>query len=243
FSRIRNLGPVINTPGNELFPYIADDGRLYFASDGHAGYGGLDLFVYRRVGGKTTIENLGQPMNSPADDFGIFLFRPDRGFFTSNREGGKGDDDIYTFVNEDPDLRVINYYLQGITYAKGDDDALQVLPNTRVSLLDGNGELMQDYVTGNDGKFLFRVYENEQYNLVAETDGYLVERHDYTTVGKSVDPRSVKELITNVTLDTMVVLEKKELNKIFVLENIYYKFNQCDIQPSAVKELDKLVLL
>ena len=87
FSRVKNLGPEVNTPGNELFPYIAEDAKLYFASDGHPGYGGLDIFVVARANGKTAIENLGQPVNSTGDDFGIFLFRADRGFFTSNREG------------------------------------------------------------------------------------------------------------------------------------------------------------
>src|SRR5690606_41301956 len=100
-------------------------------------------------------------MNSPGDDFGIFLFRADRGFFTSNREGGKGDDDIYTFVNEDPNLKVVNYALQGITYFKDRDNNLQILPNTRVTLLDANGEPMQDYVTGKEGKFIFGDYEKE----------------------------------------------------------------------------------
>jgi outer membrane protein OmpA-like peptidoglycan-associated protein len=243
FSRVRNLGPEINTAGNEMFPYVAEDAKLYFASDGHPGYGELDLFVVKRANGKTTIQNLGQPVNSNSDDFGIFLFKPDRGFFTSNRSGGKGDDDIYTFINEDPDLKVINYYLQGITYTKDKDEKLQILPNTKVTIHDEKGEVLQDYVTGNDGKFLFRVYENEDYDLVGETDGYLVKRDSYSTKGKGVDPRTLKDLITNITLDTVIILDKIEINKIFVLENIYYGFNRSDIRPDAAKELDKLVQL
>ncbi len=243
FSRIRNLGPEINTPGNEMFPYVAEDAKLYFASDAHPGFGGLDLFVVKRASGKTTIENLSEPVNSTGDDFGIFLVRPDRGFFTSNREGGKGDDDVYTFVNEDPDLRVVNYYLAGVTYTPDKEGTLQILPNTKVSLVDANNNIMQDYVTGTDGKFLFRVYENEDYNLIGELDGYLIKRQEYTTKGKSVDPQTLKELITNITLDTIVVLDKIEINKIFVLENIYYNFNKYDIRPDAALELDKLVQL
>lgn len=243
FGRIRNLGAEINTSGDELFPYVAENGKIYFASDGHPGYGMLDLFVVNRVNGRTTVDNLGQPVNSNSDDFGIFLFRPDRGFFTSNREGGKGDDDIYTFVNEDPNLRVVNYYLQGVTYTTKPDSSRVILPETKVTLLDQQGNAMNDFVTGNDGKFLFRVYENENYTLIGETDGYLVKRQLYTTRGKSVPLESLKELVTNITLDTILVLDRLEKNKIFVLNNIYFELDQSDIRADAAIELDKLVEL
>lgn len=243
FGRVKNLGSEINTAGEELFPYISESGKMYFSSDGHPGYGMLDIFEVKRANGKTVVQNLGEPVNSTADDFGIYLFKPDRGFFTSNREGGKGDDDIYTFINEDPDLKVVNYYLQGITYMTRKDSTLEILPNTKVALLDQSGEVMQDFVTGNDGKFLFRVYENEDYSLLGETDGFITKRQPYTTIGKSVPLESLKELVTNITLDTILVLDRKERNRIFRLENIYFEYNESYIRADAAKELDKLVTL
>jgi outer membrane protein OmpA-like peptidoglycan-associated protein len=243
FGKVKNLGAEINTAGSETFPYISENGKMYFSSDGHPGYGMLDIFVVNRVNGKTVVDNLGQPVNSTSDDFGLFLFKPDRGFFTSNREGGKGDDDIYTFVNEDPNLKVVNYYLEGITYMIRKDSTREILPNTKVSLMDPDGDVMQDFVTGNDGKFLFRVYENENYTLLGETDGFITKRQPYTTIGKSVSMESLKELVTNITLDTIMVLERKERNKIFVLENIYFGFDSANIRPAAAKELNKLVTL
>jgi peptidoglycan-associated lipoprotein len=241
FGKVRNLGADVNTAGDDTFPYMADNSKLYFSSDGHPGYGMLDLFVVNRANGKTQIENLGQPMNTTSDDFGMYLFKPDRGFFTSNREGGKGDDDVYTFVNDDPNLKVVNYYLQGITYNIRKDSSREVLPDTKVSLLDQGGDVMQEFTTGTDGKFLFRVYENENYVLLGDHDGYIVKRQPYTTIGKSVPLESLKELVTNITLDTILVLDRKAKNVAFVLKNIYFAYNMADINQESANELNKLV--
>jgi outer membrane protein OmpA-like peptidoglycan-associated protein len=100
---------------------------------------------------------------------------------------------------------------------------------------------MQDYVTGNDGKFLFRVYENENYTLIGETDGYLTKRESYTTLGKSVPVETLKELVTNVTLDTLLILDRKEKNLRYVLKNIYFGYDSSNIRPASGRELDKLV--
>jgi peptidoglycan-associated lipoprotein len=241
FGKIKNMGPDINTPGDEMFPYMAENQKFYFASDGHPGYGMLDLFVVNRVNGKTTIENLGKPVNSTADDFGIYLFKPDRGFLTSNREGGKGDDDIYTFINEDPNLKVVNYFLQGVVYTYKKDSTLDIVNDTHVTLLDNGGEAMQDFTTGNDGKFLFRVYENENYHLLSEADGYIVKRQPFTMIGKSVDPSTLKDLLTNITLDTVIILDKLSKEIAFELKNIYFGFDSANINRMAAHELDKLV--
>ena len=247
FFKVKNLGPEINTSGNEMFPYISDDGHMYFSSDGHAGFGGLDLYVARRVNGQIELENLGEPVNSNADDFGIHLFKADRGFFTSNRDGGKGDDDIYTFVNEDPDLKVVNYFLEGVTMTPGDNGNLSILPNVRVELRDYKGEVLDEATTRDDGKFLFRVYEHEHYNLVGEKVGgseqYLITREQFTTVGKAVDRTTLVDLVTDVKFDTLLVLESIEKGKTFVLENIYYDLDKWDIRDDAAIELDKLVTI
>lgn len=243
FGKVRNLGPDINTAGDELFPYVAENGKLYFSSDGHPGYGMLDLFVVNRVNGKNSVDNLGPTMNSTGDDFGIFLFKPDRGFFTSNREGGRGDDDIYTFKNDDPNLKVVNYTLEGITYSVRKDSTREILPDTKISLLAADGDVMQDFTTGNDGKFLFRVFENENYFLLGERDGYITKRQPFTTRGKSVSLESLKELVTNITLDTLLVLDRKAKGLTFRLNNIYFEYNKADINSDAAHELDKLVEL
>lgn len=248
FSKLKNLGADVNTTGNETFPYISDDGHMYFASDGHPGFGGLDLFYAKRSSGKISVENLGKPINSNADDFGLYLFKADRGFFTSNREGGKGDDDIYTFVNNDPDLKVVNYYLKGVTMTHDDNESLRILPNTKVELLDYNGDILDEIITGQNGEFLFRVYEHEHYVMIGENQGkgterYLKTREEFTTFGKSIPFEELTKLVTNVTMDTILVLEKMEINKIFVLENIYYDLDKWDIRDDAAIELDKLVQL
>ncbi|MDH5476659.1 MAG: OmpA family protein, partial [Cyclobacteriaceae bacterium] len=247
FSKVKNIGTSINTSGNEMFPYISDDGHMYFASDGHPGFGGLDLFYAKRSNGKTIVENLGEPINSNADDFGLYLFKADRGFFTSNRAGGKGDDDIYTFVNDDPNLKVVNYYLRGITMTHDENDSLKILPNTKVQLLDINNDELDETTTGINGEFLFRVYEHERYVLIGEyvgkTERYLKTREEFTTLGKSIPQEELTKLVTNITLDTLLVLERKEVDKIIVLENIYYDLDKWDIRDDAALELDKLVTM
>lgn len=240
---VRNMGPEINTPGNEIFPYVGGTGVLYFSSDGHPGFGGLDLFEATRNSGKVVMENLGQPMNSAGDDFGLFLFNPSRGFFTSNRKGGMGDDDIYTFVNDDPNLKIVNYYLTGTTLTPNQTGELEPLPNTKVVLVDEEDGIIAEVFTEADGKYRFRVYPEENYYLIAEKENYFTTRIDFTTVGKSLDKSKLEEMITNVEFQQDLPLNQIVIEKPIVLNNIYYDLDKADIKPEAAKELDKLVTI
>lgn len=243
FSNVRNLGPQINTPREEMFPYAGIDGAFYFSSSGHAGLGGLDIFVARRTEGKMVIENLGSPLNSNADDFGFFLYTPDKGFYSSNREGGKGDDDVYTFINNDPDLKIVNYYLTGVTYSIDVDGNETVLPNTTVKLFGANNELLNEGITSREGKFRFRVYPEEDYIIMGEKPDYFTSRAFFTTKGKSIPKDQLRKQVTNKIFSSKVVLDQIVLNKSIVLENIYYDLDKWDIRPDAAIELDKLVTI
>ena len=241
---IQNLGPEINTPGNELFPSVTEDGRLYFSSDNHEGFGGLDIFVATRRGGKITISNPGKPLNSRGDDFGVNPYNPTRGFFTSNRDGGKGDDDIYTFVNDDPNLKIVNYVLKGTTLTqKNDDKELIILGNSSVKLLDKEGVVIEETFTDDNGEFEFIVYTDEEYLLIGEKENYFSTRGDFSTIGKELDKTKLKEFITNVEFEKNLILDRIIVNKSIVLDNIYYDLDKADIREDAAIELDKLVVI
>lgn len=240
---IRNMGADINTPGNEMFPFVSQDGSLYFASDGHPGFGNLDIFKATRRRGHITVQNLGKPMNSHADDFGYFEFNLTRGFLASNRKGGKGDDDIYTFINDDPDLKIVNYYLTGTTVTKDDGGEKIIVSNTKVTLIGEDGAILDEAFTGEEGEFRFRVYSEENYKLLAEKTDYFTVRDNFSTIGKSVDRSSLTEMITTVDFETEIPLERIVIEKPVVLENIYYDLDKWDIRSDAALVLDSLVTI
>ena len=241
WSNVRNLGPKINTAGNEMFPYHASDGSLYFSSNGHPGLGGLDILIAKREEGQMVVENIGAPVNTSSDDFGMFLYTPDKGFFTSNREGGQGDDDIYTFINNDPNLKIVNYFLTGTTHTMDEEGNEKILPNTSVLLYGANDELLNEALTGRDGKFLFRVYPEEDYKLMGEKPDFFTSRAAFSTKGKTIPKDELTKLETNKVFTTKIVLDQIVVDKAIVLENIYYDLDEDYIRADAAIELDKLV--
>lgn len=243
WGNVRNMGPDINTHGNEMFPYSSIDGSLYFSSEGHPGFGGLDLFRAERREGKLVVENMGSPINSNDDDFGLFLFSPTKGFLTSNREGGSGDDDIYTFVNNDPDLKIVNYFLTGTTVTADDEGNETLLANTVVKLFDKDNNLISEAITGREGTFSFRVYTEEDYYILGEKLDYLTTRVIFSTIGKSIPKENLTKLVTNTQFTIKVPLDRIVIDKAIVMENIYYDLDEDYIRADAAVELDKLVAI
>ena len=256
FSRPVNMGRDINTPGDEMFPYVGQNAKLYFASDGHPGLGKLDVFVATRSGGVTRVENMGQPINSPADDFGLIYTEPTKGFLASNRTGGKGDDDIYFFQEgaapETPTIaqnppadapKIVRYFLAGTVSAN--ETPIVPLDSARVRILDdASGQPIAEVTTGQPGTFgKYPLQEGKDYTILAERKGYLTRREQFTMQGKSIPQIFLSKPLTDTTFTVAILLDKATLNKTFVLENIYYDLDKYNIRPDAAIELDKLVAI
>jgi len=243
FGNAVNLGPNVNTQGNELFPRMAPDGKFFFASDGHPGYGKLDLFVAEMgEDGKQKITNLGKNINSKADDFGIFFTEyPKEGFLSSNREGGAGDDDIYYFEDKTPKPKIINVLLTVTTKERVAGEPDQILEQARVVLYDGANKQIGGDFSNSTGRVRFTMEPQSDYTIIASKNGYFSKSIPYTTRGKTPDPATLVQDVTNVSLDTMLVLDQLILDKSIILENIYYDLDKADIRADAAVELDKLV--
>lgn len=269
FSKPVNMGKDINTAGDEMFPYVSPDNKLYFSSDGHPGLGKLDLFVATRSQGTISIENMGIPFNTPQDDFGlVFMEDQESGFFASNRPGGKGDDDIYFFaepVVETPDStilaqndpinplnpnnplylngerKVVRYFLAGDVLT---NNATPVpIDSAKVRILSDSADVeLAQLMTEQGGKFgRYNLEEGKDYVLLVEKKGFITRREPFSMDGKSIPPIFLNKVLTDTTYRVTVKLDDLELNKTFTLENIYYDLNKYNIRSDAAVELDKLV--
>ena len=172
-SGVENLGVQINTPGDEMFPYIKSDSTLYFASDGHPGMGGLDIFkATMNEFGVWKIENLGYPINSPGDDFGItFETGREAGFFSSNRNDGRGYDHLYSF-----ELPLIEVWITGLVMDRDEEP----IPNAIIRIVGKDGSNQKAY-SREDGSYKFRLDLGIDYVMMAGCKGFLNSRGEFTS--------------------------------------------------------------
>jgi peptidoglycan-associated lipoprotein len=221
WSTPRNLGPDINTGGNELFPNVRDDGNLYFASDGRIGMGGLDIFkAVPQPDGSWVVTNMKSPINSSADDFGIsFEKGNERGLFSSTRKG-KGDDELYTF-----ELPPLKFSITGLVK---DEKTGSPISGSVVQLIASDGSNLQAE-TGNSGDFKFALKQDVDYIFLASKRGYLNGKEKETTKGQEK------------SRDFMVSILLTAIDKPIELPNIFYDFGKWDLRPESMVSLDKLV--
>jgi len=221
WSKPVNLGPDINTTGDELFPYIRDDGSLYFSSDGHIGMGGLDIFkAVPQPDGSWAVQNMKPPINSFADDFGIaFEGTNEKGIFSSTRKG-KGNDDLYTF--ELPPLRF------NVTGLVKDEKTGAPIPSSLVQLIASDGSNLQAE-TGTSGDFKFSLKSDVDYIFLASKKGYLNGKEKETTKGQEK------------SRDFMVTILLTAIDMPIELPNILYDLDKWDLRPESMVALDKLI--
>ena len=218
-----NLGPDINTPGNEMFPTFRKNGNLYFSSNGHPGMGGLDIFCAVSTSDSTwTVTNLGSPVNSQADDFGM-AFEGDytRGFFSSNRGDGRGRDHIWTF-----ELPETVHMITGWVYEK---DGYE-LPDALVYLVGNDGTNLKLNVR-DDGSFTQRINPGVSYLLLGTAKGFMNYKQELTADSTNQD----REYVLQFPLSS--------ISKPVLIDNIFFDFNSATLRSESAESLDELVQL
>ena len=220
-----NLGKKINTESREMFPYIGSDNTFYFASDGHLGLGALDIFESKIINKEfTNPVNLGEPVNGPLDDFAFVIDdQKSKGFFSSNRKGGKGDDDIYSFLiyNCKEDIKGI------IT----DSSTNNPIPNVQVKLINAEGQPIFEQTTKEDGNYVFEKIDCEKrFTVVAIKKDYKNAQKEVVTLDENK-----KKITVNLQLESLIVANQ------IVINPIYFDFDLSNIREDAEYELEHIV--
>lgn len=214
-----NLGDFINTPGDEMFPYVRDDSVLYFASNGHAGLGGLDIFrAEMQPSGSWLVTNMGVPVNSSADDFGITFGYGESGFFSSNRGDSRGYDHLYSFML--PDLKI---EIGGIVE---DLDGYPV-DGALIRIVGDDGSIRKSR-SKPDGTFSFPLQRGVSYVMMAGAAGYLNAKQEFMSGVEEEDARYE----VNFTLAS--------IDKPNVIDNIFYDFDKATLRPESRAALDSM---
>lgn len=217
---LENLGEWINTEGNEMFPYVRTDSLIYFASDGHAGYGGLDIFCARLTpSGGWSVTNMGTPVNSPADDFGITFGDGESGYFSSNRGDRRGYDHIYSF--ELPDLKIM---ISGWVLDRDEEP----VPDAVIRIVGDDGSNRKE-VARADGSFRFPLQRGVSYVMQAGAKGYLNARQQFTSDTAEEDAEYAVDFIL------------ASITKPVVIDNIFYDFDKATLRPESRTALDSMV--
>lgn len=218
-----NLGPDINTEGNDDFPYVRSDGTLYFSSDGHPGMGGLDIFRATAVGDpadlRWKVENMGFPINSAGDDFGITFGKGEDGFFSSNRGDARGYDHIYSF-EYDP----VRITIEGLVMDKDEEP----VKNAIIRIV-GNDGSNQKEVARDDGSFSFALQRGVKYVMLAGAKGYLNQKQEFASDSTMEDANYWVEFIL------------PSISKPSVVENIFYDYDKADLRPESKTALNELI--
>jgi peptidoglycan-associated lipoprotein len=227
FGRPINLGQEVNTLGDEVFPSVRADGTLYFASDGHRGMGGLDIYkvIMDDNGNISELENMKYPINSSFDDFGIiFNGKEESGYLSSNRKGGKGSDDIYSFSL--PPLVII---LNGLVRDTTDMDNIKLIKEAKITIMNDAG-VAGELVSSETGGFNFKLEQDQNYKIKAE-------------VSKDYFSNSTSFSTFNIDYDTVinVVINLALIPRIITLPNIEYEYDKAELRPESTVALDGLV--